>query len=142
MDTPNERAFLNQAMVNPNMAVQNMGGMNTSSQREYLNQAMANPNAAAQMANPMQNMSMPNMAQYGAASPVERAYLAQALNIPTPRPNFANDEMPLYMGGLLENPQGQMIDPQELYNKALDMSQDPAVRAAAVEQLRALGLEQ
>lgn len=124
------------------LAELNMRGMNTPNEREFLNQSMVNPNAAAQMANPMQNMSMPNMDQYGAASPVERAYLAQALNTPAPRPNFANDEMPLYMGGLLENPQGQMIDPQELYNKALDMSQDPAVRAAAVEQLRALGLEQ
>ena len=36
--------------------------------------------------------------------------------------NYADGQMPLYTGGLLQNPQGDMVDPQQLLNVAYDMS--------------------
>jgi hypothetical protein len=55
-------------------------------------------------------------------------------------PNYANNEMPLYTGGLLQNPQGDMVDPQILMNNAYDMNAPREMRIDAIERLRALGL--
>mgnify|MGYP001025518300 FL=1 len=54
--------------------------------------------------------------------------------------NYANNEMPLYTGGLLQNPQGDMVDPQMLMNNAYDMNAPREMRIDAIERLRALGL--
>ena len=56
------------------------------------------------------------------------------------QPNFADGEMPLYTGGLLQNPQGEMVDPQMLMNTAYDMSAPREMRINAIEKLRALGV--
>jgi hypothetical protein len=55
-------------------------------------------------------------------------------------PNYANNEMPLYTGGLLQNPQGNMVDPQMMLNTAYDMSAPREMRINAIERLRALGV--
>jgi hypothetical protein len=54
--------------------------------------------------------------------------------------NYADGEMPLYTGGLLQNPQGEMVDPQMLMNTAYDMSAPREMRINAIERLRALGV--
>lgn len=56
------------------------------------------------------------------------------------QPNYANNEMPLYTGGLLQNPQGMQEDPQMLMNTAYDMSAPREMRINAIERLRALGV--
>ena len=53
--------------------------------------------------------------------------------------NYADGEMPLYTGGLLQNPQGQMVDPQQLLNVAYDMSAPREMRIDAINRLRAMG---
>ena len=70
------------------------------------------------------------------------ADMARMLSLPSAEnvPNYANNEMPLYTGGLLQNPQGQMVDPQQLLNTAYDMSAPREMRANAIERLRALGV--
>ena len=55
-------------------------------------------------------------------------------------PNYADGQMPLYTGGLLENPQGNMVDPQMMLNTAYDMSAPREMRINAIERLRALGV--
>lgn len=55
-------------------------------------------------------------------------------------PNFADGQMPLYSGGLLENMQGNMVDPQELMNRAYDMSAPREMRIDAINRLRQLGV--
>ena len=99
--------------VNPSEAV----GQVSDIEAQKLAQAMANPEQAAMGANP-------------------------ALSLPAAEgmPNYANNEMPLYTGGLLQNPQGQMVDPQQLLNTAYDMSAPREMRANAIERLRALGV--
>jgi hypothetical protein len=57
------------------------------------------------------------------------------------QPNYANNEMPLYTGGLLQNPQGNMVDPQQLLNTAYNMSAPREMRINAIERLRALGIQ-
>jgi hypothetical protein len=56
------------------------------------------------------------------------------------QPNYADGQMPLYTGGLLQNPQGDMVDPQMLMNTAYDMSAPREMRINAIERLRALGV--
>ena len=56
------------------------------------------------------------------------------------QPNYADGQMPLYTGGLLQNPQGEMVDPQMLMNTAYDMSAPREMRINAIERLRALGV--
>ena len=55
-------------------------------------------------------------------------------------PNFADGQMPLYSGGLLQNMQGNMVDPQELMNRAYDMSAPREMRIDAINRLRQLGV--
>jgi len=55
--------------------------------------------------------------------------------------NYADGQMPLYAGGLLQNPQGNMIDPQQLMNVAYDMNAPREMRINAIERLRALGVQ-
>jgi len=55
--------------------------------------------------------------------------------------NYADGQMPLYTGGLLQNPQGDMVDPQQLLNVAYDMSAPREMRINAIERLRALGIQ-
>ena len=57
------------------------------------------------------------------------------------QPNYADGQMPLYTGGLLQNPQGDMIDPQQLMNVAYDMNAPREMRINAIERLRALGVQ-
>ena len=54
--------------------------------------------------------------------------------------NYADDQMPLYAGGLLQNQQGDMVDPQELLNVAYDRNAPREMRNNAIERLRALGV--
>ena len=70
------------------------------------------------------------------------ADIARMLSLPAAEnmPNYANNEMPLYTGGLLENTQGQMVDPQMLMNTAYDMSAPREMRINAIERLRGLGV--
>jgi hypothetical protein len=56
------------------------------------------------------------------------------------QPNYADGQMPLYAGGLLQNPQGDMVDPQVMLNTAYDMSAPREMRINAIERLRALGV--
>jgi len=65
-----------------------------------------------------------------------------ALSLPAAEnmPNYADGQMPLYTGGLLQNPQGEMVDPQILMNTAYDMSAPREMRINAIERLRALGV--
>ena len=65
-----------------------------------------------------------------------------ALSLPATEgmPNYADGQMPLYTGGLLQNPQGDMVDPQMLMNTAYDMSAPREMRINAIETLRALGV--
>jgi hypothetical protein len=69
--------------------------------------------------------------------------IKQMLSLPAAEnmPNYANNEMPLYTGGLLQNPQGNMVDPQQLLNTAYDMSAPREMRINAIERLRALGIQ-
>jgi hypothetical protein len=78
----------------------------------------------------------------GQAGMATDADIARMLSLPAAEnmPNYANNEMPLYTGGLLENPQGQMVDPQMLMNTAYDMSAPREMRINAIERLRALGV--
>jgi len=71
----------------------------------------------------------------GGASPTLSLPAAEGM------PNYADGEMPLYTGGLLKNPQGQMVDPQQLLNLVYDMSAPREVRINAIERLRALGIQ-
>ena len=73
---------------------------------------------------------------------VRKAMEARQLSLPAAEgmPNYANNEMPLYTGGLLENMQGQAVDPQQLLNTAYDMSAPREMRINAIERLRALGV--
>lgn len=75
----------------------------------------------------------PSMAQ----NPMEAALSLPANEM---QPNYADGQMPLYTGGLLQNPQGDMVDPQMLMNTAYDMSAPREMRINAIERLRALGV--
>ena len=74
---------------------------------------------------------------------MSNADMARMLSLPAAEnmPNYANNEMPLYTGGLLQNPQGNMVDPQQLLNTAYDMSAPREMRINAIERLRALGIQ-
>jgi len=111
--------------------------------------AKMNPELAAMQ---MQRATAP--AGMGNVSDMEMQKLAQAmgsagmgaspaLSLPAAEgmPNYADGEMPLYTGGLLQNPQGQMVDPQQLLNVAYDMSAPREMRINAIERLRALGIQ-
>ena len=80
-------------------------------------------------------MQQPAMQMAGAAMP-------PALSLPANemQPNYADGQMPLYTGGLLQNPQGDMVDPQMLMNTAYNMSAPREMRINAIERLRALGV--
>jgi hypothetical protein len=96
---------------------------------------------------------MPKYEGMGNVSDMEMQRLAQSMGSagmaasPAPflpanemQPNYADGEMPLYTGGLLQNPQGEMVDPQMLMNVAYDMSAPREMRINAIERLRALGV--
>jgi len=69
--------------------------------------------------------------------------IKQMLSLPENemQPNYADGQMPLYTGGLLQNPQGEMVDPQQFLNIAYDMSAPREMRINAIERLRALGIQ-
>ena len=73
---------------------------------------------------------------------MDRSQAPSGLSLPAAEnmPNYANNEMPLYTGGLLQNPAGNMVDPQMLMNTAYDMSAPREMRINAIERLRALGV--
>ena len=113
--------------------------------------ARMNPMEAALAAMQMQRTTAPS--GMGNVSDMEMQRLAQsmgsagmaappALFLPANemQPNYADGEMPLYTGGLLQNPQGEMVDPQMLMNTAYDMSAPREMRINAIERLRALGV--
>jgi hypothetical protein len=72
-----------------------------------------------------------------AQNPMETALSLSANEM---QPNYADGQMPLYTGGLLQNPQGDMVDPQQFLNIAYDMSAPREMRINAIERLRALGV--
>ena len=67
--------------------------------------------------------------------------IKQMLSLPSKemQPNYADDEMPLYTGGLLQTPQGDMVDPQQFLNIVYDMSAPREMRINAINRLRELG---
>jgi hypothetical protein len=81
-------------------------------------------------------MQQPAMQMAGAAMPAALSLPANEM-----QPNYADGQMPLYTGGLLQNPQGDMVDPQQLMNIAYDMSAPREMRINAIERLRALGIQ-
>jgi len=113
-----------------------MLGSNPSSKEMLSMGQMVNPASTgaqlteAEMARMAQSMGSSGMG----ASP--------ALSLPATEgmPNFADGQMPLYTGGLLQNPQGNMVDPQMMLNTAYDMSAPREMRINAIERLRALGV--
>ena len=80
-------------------------------------------------------MQQPAMQMAGAAMPAVLSLPANEM-----QRNYADGQMPLYTGGLLQNPQGDMVDPQMLMNTAYDMSAPREMRINAIERLRALGV--
>ena len=80
-------------------------------------------------------MQQPAMQMAGAAMPAALSLPANEM-----QRNYADGQMPLYTGGLLQNPQGDMVDPQMLMNTAYDMSAPREMRINAIERLRALGV--
>jgi hypothetical protein len=89
-----------------------------------------------------QGAEMAKMQRDQQAGMATDADMARMLSLPAAEnmPNYANNEMPLYTGGLLENMQGQAVDPQQLLNTAYDMSAPREMRINAIERLRALGV--
>ena len=93
--------------------------------------------------------SMPINLDGGQITNLEADKLAQAMAsqsmpaMPTNETfrNYADGQMPLYIGGLLQNPQGDMVDPQQLMNIAYDMNAPREMRINAIERLRALGVQ-
>jgi hypothetical protein len=98
--------------------------------------------------------AIPRYEGMGNVSNVEMQRLAQAmgtagmgaspaLSLPANemQRNYADGQMPLYTGGLLQNQQGDMVDPQQLLNVAYDMSAPREMRINAIERLRALGIQ-
>ena len=88
------------------------------------------------------NEQLNRLLQMLASNPVQTMGASPALSLPAAEgmPNYADGQMPLYTGGLLQNPQGDMVDPQMLMNTAYDMSAPREMRINAIERLRALGV--
>ena len=83
---------------------------------------------------------MVNPASTGAQlTEAEMARMAASFPANEMMPNYADGQMPLYMGGLLQNPQGNMIDPQQLMNTAYNMDAPREMRIDAINRLRQLG---
>jgi len=96
----------------------------------------------------LKNQAMSGSTPYGQMNMAEMARMAQnpmeaVLSLPANemQRNYADGQMPLYTGGLLQNQQGNMVDPQQLMNIAYDMSAPREMRINAIERLRALGIQ-
>ena len=90
-----------------------------------------------------QGAEMAKMQRDQQAGMMTEGDMARMLSLPAAEnmPNYADGQMPLYTGGLLQNPQGAMEDPQMLMNVAYDMSAPREMRINAIERLRALGIQ-
>ena len=89
------------------------------------------------------NEQLNRLLQMLASNPVQQGMTGSpTLSLPANemQPNYADGQMPLYTGGLLQNPQGNMVDPQMMLNTAYDMSAPREMRINAIERLRALGV--
>jgi len=88
----------------------------------------------------MEAMGLPKETANMPASMVDE-YMKNYMPINETSRNYADGQMPLYTGGLLQNQQGDMVDPQELLNVAYDMNATREIRNNAIERLRALGIQ-
>jgi len=88
----------------------------------------------------MEAMGVPKEAANMPTSMIDKYMTSYMPTTETSR-NYADDQMPLYTGGLLRNQQGDMVDPQELLNVAYDMNAPREMRNNAIERLRALGIK-
>lgn len=94
----------------------------------------------AHMQRIMESMGVPKEAANMPASMIDK-YMASYMPTNETSRNYADGQMPLYAGGLLQNQQGDMVDPQELLNVAYDMNAPREMRNNAIERLRALGIQ-
>ena len=112
-----------------------LGSSPTSAEMSRMGQ-MVNPvSTGAQLT----EAEMARMAGLGQPTNMEMARMAASFPANEMMPNYADGQMPLYMGGLLQNPQGNMIDPQQLMNTAYNMDAPREMRIDAINRLRQLG---
>ena len=112
-----------------------LGSSPTSAEMSRMGQMVNPASTGAQLT----EAEMARMAGLGQPTNMEMAKMAASFPANEMMPNYADGQMPLYMGGLLQNPQGNMIDPQQLMNTAYNMDAPREMRIDAINRLRQLG---